>query len=146
MSERAHVLIVAHKTATTDALLEAVRHRAHTGPATFHLLVPRQAHGLHRVVDPQDSGDEEAVGVIVAALPRLTEAAGSEVTGSLGDSEPLAAIQDAVNLDDFAEIIISTLPLGMSRWLRLDLVSKTRGLGLSVTHVQQRTQEPAPAG
>ncbi len=146
MSERAHVLIVAHKTATTDALLEAVRHRAHTGPATFHLLVPRQAHGLHRVVDPQDSGDEEAVGVIVAALPRLTEAAGSEVTGSLGDSEPLAAIQDAVNLDDFAEIIISTLPLGMSRWLRLDLVSKTRGLGLSVTHVQQHTQEPAPAG
>ncbi len=146
MSERAHVLIVAHRTATTDALLEAVRHRAHTGPATFYLLVPRQAHGLHRVVDPQDSSDAEAAEVIVAALPRLTEAAGSEVTGSLGDSEPLAAIQDAVNLDDFDEIIISTLALGMSRWLRLDLVSKTRGLGLPVTHVQQSVGEPAHSG
>ncbi|MDQ2896433.1 MAG: hypothetical protein M3Y09_12460 [Actinomycetota bacterium] len=146
MSERAHVLIVAHKTATTDALLEVVRHRARTSPARFHLLVPRQAHGLHRVVDPQDSGDEEAAGVIVAALPRLTEAAGSEVTGSLGDSEPLAAIQDAINLDDFDEIIISTLPLGVSRWLRLDLVSKTRGLGLPVTHVQPSTREPEHVG
>lgn len=136
MSERARVLIVAHKTATTDALLQAVRERARSGPATFHLLVPRQAHGLHQVVDPQDSGDEEAAGVIVAALPRLTEAAGSEVTGSMGDSEPLAAIQDAVNLEDVDEIIISTLPLGVSRWLRLDLVSKTRGLGLPVTHVE----------
>lgn len=146
MSERTHILIVAHKTATTGPLLEAVRHRACSGPATFHLLVPRQAHGLHRVVDPQDSGDEEAAGVIVAALPRLTEAAGSEVTGSLGDSEPLAAIQDAINLDDFDEIIISTLPLGVSRWLRLDLVSKTRGLGLPVTHVQQSAREPEHVG
>ncbi len=146
MSERAHVLIVAHKTATTDALLEAVRSRARNGPATFHLLVPRQAHGLHRVVDPQDSSDEEAAGVIIAALPRLTEAAGSEVTGSMGDSEPLAAIQDAINLDDFDEIIISTLPLGVSRWLRLDLVSKTRGLGLPVTHVEASSRDREHVG
>ena len=141
MSERAHVLIVAHKTATTDALLEVVFERARRGPVTFHLLVPRRAHGLHRVVDPQDSSDAEAAEVIIAALPRLTEAAGSEVTGSMGDAEPLAAIEDAVNLEEFDEIIISTLPLGVSRWLRLDLVSKTRGLGLPVTHVQASSRD-----
>jgi hypothetical protein len=45
------------------------------------------------------------------------------------------AIQDAVNLGQFDEIIISTLPLGVSRWLKLDIVSKARGLGLPVTHV-----------
>ena len=45
------------------------------------------------------------------------------------------AIQDAVNLGDYDEIIISTLPLGISRWVKLDLVSKARGLGLPVTHV-----------
>ena len=141
MSDRAHVLIVAHQTATTEALLQAVHKRAQDGPASFHLLVPRQAHGLHRIVDPQDSSNEEAAAVIIAALPRLTEAAGSEVTGSMGDSEPLAAIQDAVNLGEFDEIIISTLPLGVSRWLRLDLVSKTRGLGLPVTHVEASSRD-----
>jgi hypothetical protein len=141
VSERAHVLIVAHQTATTEALLQAVRERAQRGPAGFHLLVPRQAHGLHRIVDPQDSSNEEAAAVIIAALPRLTEAAGSEVTGSMGDSEPLAAIQDAVNLGEVDEIIISTLPLGVSRWLRLDLVSKTRGLGLPVTHVEASSRD-----
>jgi hypothetical protein len=45
------------------------------------------------------------------------------------------AVQDAVNLGHYDEIIISTLPLGVSRWLKLDLISKTRALGLPVTHV-----------
>jgi hypothetical protein len=46
------------------------------------------------------------------------------------------AIQDAINLGHFDEIIISTLPKRVSRWLKLDLVSKTKGLGLPVTHVE----------
>jgi hypothetical protein len=136
MSEPAHVLVVAHQTAATPALLDAVRQRARSGPATFHLVVPRQAHGMHKLVDPQDTGDGEAREVLTAALPALGEAAGREVTGSLGDAEPMSAIQDAVNLGTYDEIIISTLPRRLSRWLRLDLVSKTRALGLPVTHVE----------
>ncbi len=58
------------------------------------------------------------------------------MTGSIGDSEPLMAIEDAVNLGNYDEIIISTLPRRISRWLRLDLVSKTKALGLPVTHVE----------
>ena len=76
MSEPAHVLIVAHQTAATPALLEAVRERAARGPASFHLVVPRQPHGMHRLVDPQDVGPGEAQAVLDAALPTLTEAAG----------------------------------------------------------------------
>ena len=90
MSEPAHVLVVAHQTAATPALLDAVRERARSGPATFHLVVPRQAHGMHKVVDPQDAGDEEAQEVLAAALPKLGEAAGRTVTGSLGDAEPMS--------------------------------------------------------
>ena len=56
------------------------------------------------------------------------------------------AIQDAVNLGEFDEIIISTLPLGISRWLKLDLVSKARGLGLPVTHVAASSKVEATAG
>ena len=39
-STTAHVLVVAHKTAATPALLDAFRERAARGPARFHLLVP----------------------------------------------------------------------------------------------------------
>jgi hypothetical protein len=135
MPEPAHVLVVAHQTAATPGLLDAVRERAQRGPATFHLVVPQQAHGIHKLVDPEDTGVDEAQRVLGVALPKLSDAAGHEVTGSVGDAEPLCAIQDAVNLGDYDEIIISTLPLGISRWLKLDLISKARGLGLPVTHV-----------
>ena len=146
MSDPAHVLVVAHQTAATSGLLDAVHARAQEGAATFHLVVPRQAHGMHKLVDPQDTGEDEAKRVLDQALPKLSEAAGSEVTGSLGDSEPLMAIQDAVNLGEFDEIIISTLPLGISRWLKLDLVSKARGLGMPVTHVAASSKVEATAG
>ncbi len=145
MSEPAHVLVVAHQTAATQGLLDAVRERAHKSPAKFQLVVPRQPHGMHKVVDPQDTGEDEAQHVLEVALPKLSEAAGHEVTGTLGDSEPLMAIHDAINLGHYDEIIISTLPLGVSRWLKLDLVSKTRALGLPVTHVEAPSNVASPA-
>ena len=146
MSQPAHVLVVAHQTAATSGLLTAVRERAQRGPATFHLVVPQQPPGIHKVVDPQDTGVEEARRALAGALPKLSEVAGQEVTGSIGDAEPLMAIQDAVNLGEYDEIIISTLPLGISRWLKLDLVSKARGLGLPVTHVTATSKVEATAG
>jgi len=147
MSEPAHVLVVAHQTAATPALLDAVRERAARGSARFHLVVPRNPHGLHKLLDPEDASHEEAQAVLDEALPRLSQAGGHDVTGSIGDPEPLMAIHDAVNLaGHYDEIIISTLPLGISRWLKLDLVSKTRGLGLPVTHVEATNKVEAGAG
>jgi hypothetical protein len=136
MPDPARILVVAHQTAATTGLLEAVRERAERGPARFHLVVPHQAHGVSKALDPHATDDEEASKVLADALPKLSEAARGEVTGSIGDSEPLMAIQDAVNLGGYDEIIVSTLPPRVSRWLKLDLVSKTRGLGLPVTHVE----------
>ncbi len=146
MSKPAHVLVVAHQTAATERLLATVHERAQRGPATFHLVVPRQAHGMHKVVDPQDTSSDEAQQVLDQALPKLSEAAGTTVTGALGDPEPLMAIHDAVNLGSFDEIIISTLPRRVSKWLKLDLVSKTRALGLPVTHVEAASKVEAMAG
>jgi hypothetical protein len=132
----AHVLVVARQTATSSGLLNAVRKRAEHGEATFHLLVPQQPHGMHKGVDPEKAGADEAQQVLDVARPKLSEAAGQEVTGSVGDSEPLTAIENAIHLGDYDEMIISTLPLGASRWLRLDVVSKARRFGLPVTHVE----------
>ena len=89
MSEPAHVLVVAHQTAATEKLALAVAERAQRGPAIFHLVVPQQPHGMHKVVDPQDEGEGEAQRVLNDALPKLSEAAGSQVSGSVGDPEPL---------------------------------------------------------
>jgi hypothetical protein len=130
------VLVVAHKTAATQPLIDAVRERAAAEvPATFTLLVPNHAHGLHKAIDPEDQGAEEAQAVLDQALPKLGEAAGSKVEGMIGDPDPLAAIQDAINLRGFDEVIISTLSPRVSRWLHLDLPSKVTGLGLPVTTV-----------
>jgi hypothetical protein len=145
MSEPANVLVVAHQTAATPPLLEAVRERAERGPARFDLVVPRRPHGLDKLADPEEHGEGEAQRALADALPKLSAAAGHEVTGTLGDPEPLAAIQDAINLGSYDEIIISTLPLGISRWLKLDLISKARALGLPVTHVLAQSTSEAVA-
>jgi hypothetical protein len=138
MADPARVLVVANRTAATPALIEAVRERAARGPAAFTLVVPHVAHGLHKVIDAEDTDVSESEGVLELALPLLEEAAGGRVEGIVGDPEPLAAIQDAVNLRGFDEIILSTLPARVSRWLKLDLPSKVAGLGLPVTHVEAR--------
>jgi hypothetical protein len=145
-STSARVLVVAHKTAATPALQDAVRERAARGPAEFTLLVPNAAHGLHKVVDPEDHESNEADQVLELALPLLSEAAGSQVEGMIGDPTPMNAIQDAINVHGFDEVIISTLPTKVSRWLRLDLPSKVAGLGLPVTTVTAQGPVEAPTG
>ena len=142
-AEPARVLVVAHKTAATPALLEAVRERAAKGDARFTLLCPKAVHGITRVADPEDAPDDEARDVLALALPLLERAAGSRVEGLIGVSNPLDAIQDAVNLHGFDEIIISTLPTRVSRWLHLDLPHKLNGLGLPVTTVTATDQVEA---
>ncbi len=144
MTGPVRVLVVANRTAATDSLLEAVRRRASAGPVTFHLLVPATPRGLHRVVDPEVAGRKEAAGQLELALELLREATGAEVTGHVGDADPVSAIYDTVHDREVDELIISTLPRRLSRWMHIDLPSKVRGLGLPVMHVEaRRTPEEA---
>ncbi len=147
MAEPVRVLIVAHQTATSERLLETVRARAQRGPARFHLLVPRdQPHGKRRLVDEIGlHDDEDAVRALKRALPKLSEAAGHEVEGSLGVPGPMTAIQTELAGGHYDELIISTLPRRVSRWFKADVVSKAQGLGLPVTHVEaSKTATAAP--
>ena len=143
MESAARVLVVANKTAATPALLDAVRERAAKGPCEFTLLVPNTTHGLHTVVDPEDQSRNEAETVIELAIPLLEQASGGSVDAMIGVPEPLAAIQDAINLHGFDELIISTLPTRVSKWLKLDLPSKASGLGLPVTTVTASSRAEA---
>ena len=141
MPDTRRVLLVANRTAMTPALRAEVLKRAADGSTSFHLLVPASPSGLHRVVDPEVAGREEARRRMDAALAALSEASGAEVTGEVGDADPIAAIHDVLSAGDFDEIVISTLPKRVSRWLKVDLPSKAQGFGLPVTHV-----ESMPAG
>lgn len=136
MPRESQVLLVANRTAMTARLRETVRSLAERGNTRFHLLVPAHPRGLHRVVDPEVAGREEAKTRLAAAIPFLREASGREVTGEIGSADPLAAIQDVLGRERFDELVISTQPRRVSRWLRLDLPSKARILGLPVTHIE----------
>jgi hypothetical protein len=140
----ARVLIVEHKTPLTQALLDAVEERARRGACRFTLLVPNPAHGLHRVVDPQDQSASTARSQLDQALPPLQAAAhGMPVDGVVGDPDPVAAVEDAINLRGFDEIIVSAPSPRLARWLRLDLPSKISGMGLPMRTVN-RSREVRP--
>ena len=54
----------------------------------------------------------------------------------MGDSQPLYAIMDVLDDEQFDEIIVSTLSPGISRWLKADLIRRLeRATDIPVTHV-----------
>jgi len=135
------VLIVAHQTADSPELAQAVARRVNDGACTFTLLVPARAHGLHGVPDPERHGISEAEERLEVAIPLLSEAAGEAILGVVGGHEPLAAVQDALNALGFDEVMIAMLPLRDSRWFRLELPRKVRALGVPVTEVITSARE-----
>jgi len=136
MAEKAHVLVVANRTAESDQLLDALKERAEQAPTRFTLLVPATPHGVAWAADMHSGGDE-AEAHMNKALERF-RAAGLEIDGLVGDPDPIAAVQDALNSDaEFGAAVVSTLPTHLSRWLKLDLPRRVeRTSGLPVQHVQ----------
>jgi len=71
------------------------------------------------------------------AVQRFRDAGLEVDDGKLGDPDPVAAVQDAINFKEFDEIIVSTLHRRVSRWLKLDLPHKVEhAFGKPVTHVE----------
>jgi hypothetical protein len=132
----AHVLVVAHKTAATPALLEAVRARAEEGPARFHLLVPNPSLGSWKPEKGPHPDVSDGEQILALALPLIQEASGGRADGSVAPRhDPMDAIEEALLAGDFDEIILSTLPRAVSRWLHVDLPSRVAHLGLPLTTV-----------
>jgi hypothetical protein len=117
------VLIVANRTASTHRLIEAVGRRAKASPCEFALLIP-------------DVTDRKAADWTLETAQRvLRPAARGKVEGLVGGPDPFESVKAAVHEGDFDEIIISTLPKRLSKWLRRDLIGRVEGLGLPVTAI-----------
>ena len=119
----ARVLIVANRTASTPRLIEAVRGRATASPCEFALLIP--------FVSDRKAADW----TLETALRLLRPAARGKIEGLVGGPDPFQSVQDAVRQGNFDEIIISTLPARVSKWVRRDLIRRVEGLGLPVTAI-----------
>ena len=134
----ARILVVANKTAESPELLEALKSK---GPEhQYVLVVPASGGVLEKAADP-DAAREHTQPHLDAALEKF-RAEGLTVEGTVGDSDPVAAVQDAVNFGEFDEIVISTLPLRASKWLKIDLPSKAqRASGLPVTHIETKQHD-----
>jgi hypothetical protein len=125
-STTTRVLVVANRTAAAPRLLDAVRRRAGSGPCRFTLLIP-------------DAPNRRAADwTLDTALPLLSRAAGTPVASLVGGSDAFDAVRDAVGERQFDEIIVSTLPPRMSKWLRRDLIGRIEGLGLPVIAIVPR--------
>jgi hypothetical protein len=128
------VLVVARRTATSARLMKEMEARAASGACRFTLLIP----------DATDR--EKADGTLRVALPLLRQAARAPVEGLVGGPDPFEAVQSAVRDGNFDEIIVSTLPTRVSKWLRRDLVTRVEGLGLPVTAVVPKVVRDPTAG
>jgi hypothetical protein len=135
VADKASVLVMANRTAESPELLEALKTRAGQGECEFTLVIPSTPHGLAWAAD-QSAGESEAEHHRKAFVDELRDEGLDVRDAKVGDPEPLAAAQDACNQEDFDEVIVSTLPLHLSKWLRVDLPRKVRAAtGLPVTHV-----------
>ena len=114
-SSTARVLVVAHKTAATPALMNAIRERAARGPARFHLLVPNPHHpNLRHPSEVTHPNVTEGEQVLALALPLIEEACGGCPThGTVSPRHnPMDAIEETLHEEDFDEIILALAAYG----------------------------------
>ena len=127
-------LVVANQTLMSSELRAAVRERLARPPTRFHVVVP--------ATPPRDQLFWTEGRARVVARDRLEDALawmhaeGAITTGSIGDGNPVLAVLDALPRGLFDEIVVSTLPPGLSRWIRQDLPHRlARRTNLPVCHV-----------
>ncbi len=98
------------------------------------LVVPATTFGGGRVA---------ATDTLLAALERLREA-GLEAEGEVGAPDPIVAVTDAWDPNRYDEIIVSTLPSALSKWLHAGLPERIEKLtGAPVAHVVSQPPKPA---
>jgi nucleotide-binding universal stress UspA family protein len=126
MNENRRILVIANETVEGDVLHETIRFNAGEEAGVEVLVVaPALNSRVRHWLSDEDEARRRAELRLAACVERLA-AAGIEVTGRVGDADPLQAIQDALHLFAADVIIIATHPEGRSHWLARNVVQRAR--------------------
>lgn len=144
-------LVVANQTLGGAGLRQEIRKRHKAEPCSFYILVPNTRavdyHGVPAagghvplptlITASGPATDEEATAQARYRLDRLLHRCyelDAKAEGQLGDADPLEAISKTLKDRQVDEVIISTLPPLLSKWIRADLPRQVRRrFGLPVT-------------
>jgi hypothetical protein len=131
------ILVIANETCAGRGVVDEVRYRAGGEGAEVVVVAPALAKSRleHWLSGDHERRQSEAAARLEESV-RAFEAAGMNARGSLGDADPLQALDDALRIFDPDEIIISTHPPARSNWLERQVVSKARErYRIPITHV-----------
>ena len=147
------VLLVANKTLGSGEVSEFVRERMAKDDCQFTLLVPAtprsdrdpvvrasSATGMAIASSHDNEGDYEFARSRLEYGLVVLRSLGATVDGDIGDADPAKAIFEVLARKQFDEVALSTLPKGISRWLRLDIphqVERKFHIPVTVINVQQ---------
>lgn len=147
-------LVIANQTIGGAELDEAIRHRVESGFTDFYVLAPMVAPELEAegwipadpVMGMRPSFEATAAAAQEArrraewrlhALLERIRAAGGQADGEVGSSDPIEAVEQVLDRHVVDEVIVSTLPAGISRWLKMDLPSRiSRRVDVPVTTIE----------
>ena len=124
------LLVIANRTVDSDEIRDAIVNRAVAGPVEITLVAPASS-GVGSM--------RERRAATALRLDRAVQGlrdVGVPVEGVVGDPDPMLAVQDAWDPRRYDEVIVATLPTGVSRWMAADLPHRVeRFTGARVTHV-----------
>ena len=133
------ILVIANQTLGGNHLAEVIRARAAVGPLDVLLMVPVTHHtdllvalaeafavqgGMRPPAQSYDA-DLDAKNRAAAGVTWLG-GLGVSASGEVVGHDPLPDIRESLAHHDVDEVIISTLPAGVSRWLHQDLGHRIR--------------------
>jgi hypothetical protein len=127
-------LIVANQTLGGAELLDKVTELNTGESCDFYLVVPATPLKEHLT---WTEGEARTIAArrLEEGLGRL-RGAGVAVDGEVGDASPVLAVDDALRHREVDGVIVCTLPIGMSRWLKLSLPNRIeRKHKVPVTHL-----------
>jgi hypothetical protein len=129
------ILVVANETLGGQRLREVLQQKAKANPSLLiRLVIPQSRPRRGSVIYLQSVRDVAQVRLDLAL--EVLRDAGFDVIGEVGDPDPFHATMDAIGERKPDEIVISTLPVTASGWLRRDLVERVaEASGIPVQHV-----------
>lgn len=129
------ILVVANETVQSPALLELLRAKAAGMREDVLVVCPALNSRLRTWTSDEDGARGAAQRRLEATLARLHEV-GVTARGTIGDGDPLQAIEDALREFPADEIVVSTHPPGRSHWLEQGVVTLAEErFDVPVTHV-----------